>query len=92
MKARYTINATTAAEQDLKAIPEPTHGRILSAIAALADNPRPDGVTKMAGRKDCFRIRIGQYRVVYEIRDAILVVIVIAAAPRAKVYHLLRRR
>lgn len=90
--ARYQIKALPAAEQDIAELPEPTRSRIIDAIDALADNPRPSGVKKMEGYKSLFRLRVGQYRVAYEIHDKVLLVIIAAAGNRDKIYKLLKRR
>lgn len=65
---------------DKKAIPV-----IKSAIAKLCDNPRPAGYKKLKG-EDAFRIRIGDYRIIYEIDDEIILVTVVSAGHRKNVY------
>ncbi|MGA0557011.1 type II toxin-antitoxin system RelE family toxin [Larkinella sp. VNQ87] len=57
----------------------------MEAIKALADNPRPFGCKKLKGRKG-YRIRVGDYRVVYEINDGILVVLIIDVGHRREIY------
>jgi hypothetical protein len=57
------------------------------ATAALGDNPRPPGCVKLAGADDLWRIRVGQYRVVYAIREAELLVLVARVAHRRDVYR-----
>ena len=90
--ARYRIKALPAAEQDIADLPEPARSRIIRAINMLADNPRPAGVRKLDGCKNLFRLRVGQYRVAFEIQDKILLVLVAAAGNRDKIYKLLKRR
>ncbi|MCC8108166.1 MAG: type II toxin-antitoxin system RelE/ParE family toxin [Planctomycetes bacterium] len=89
---RYQIKALPAAEEDIANLPEPAQTRVIAAIDALAENPRPNGIRKMVGSKNLFRIRVGQYRVVYEIHDSILTVLIAAAGNRATIYRLLKRR
>lgn len=60
--------------------------RVRSAISRLEREPRPPGVKKLAGYADRWRIRVGSYRVIYEIHDDKLVVIVIRAAHRREAY------
>jgi mRNA interferase RelE/StbE len=60
---------------------------VLRTVAALADAPRPPGVTRLVVTDDLWRIRVGDYRVVYAIEDDRLVVIVIRVAGRGKVYR-----
>jgi mRNA interferase RelE/StbE len=58
-----------------------------AAIDTLADNPRPQGVQKLAGGGNEYRIREGDYRVVYEIRDKTLVIVVIKLGHRKDIYR-----
>ncbi|MGH3764163.1 MAG: type II toxin-antitoxin system RelE family toxin [Pseudonocardiaceae bacterium] len=61
--------------------------RVLRKVAALADDPRPSGAIRLVGTDELWRIRIGDYRVVYTIEDDRLVVIVVRIAGRGKVYR-----
>jgi len=65
---------------DKKAIPH-----IKSVIAALADNPRPHGCKKLKG-EEAYRIRVGNYRVIYEIEDDIILITVVSVGHRKDVY------
>jgi mRNA interferase RelE/StbE len=60
--------------------------RILVALEALADSPRPEGCSKLTGR-DAWRIRLGDYRVIYEIRDDPRIVTVVVIAHRRDAYR-----
>jgi mRNA interferase RelE/StbE len=60
---------------------------VLRKVAALEDDPRPSGATRLVGADDLWRLRIGDYRVVYAIEDDRLVVIVVRVAGRGKVYR-----
>ncbi len=71
--------------KDLRGIPKPTVKRILQAIDRLATNPRPRECKKLTGHA-LFRIRVGVYRVIYEIRGDELVVIVVKVGHRRGVY------
>ena len=53
----------------------------------LADNPRPRGVEKLEGRENRYRIRVGDYRVIYEIHDEVLLVLVVRIGHRREVYR-----
>jgi mRNA interferase RelE/StbE len=59
---------------------------VINALLALSDNPRPHGCKKLTGREE-YRIRVGDYRVIYEIHDAVLVVLVVRIARREKAYR-----
>jgi mRNA interferase RelE/StbE len=61
--------------------------RIVSAIQSLADEPRPQGVEKLSGADALYRVRVGDYRIIYEIRDDQLVVTVIKVGHRRDVYR-----
>lgn len=87
MTARYTVSWRPSARKDLKRFDRQVAARILPAIAALADDPRPPGVKRLKGASDLWRIRIGDYRVVYTVEDDHLVVLVITIAGRGSVYR-----
>jgi mRNA interferase RelE/StbE len=82
---KYTVSLTKRAEKQLDKLSENVATPILRAIGALADNPRPHGYKKLKGR-DGYRIRIGNYRVIYAIIDRILVVEVINIGDRKNIY------
>jgi mRNA interferase RelE/StbE len=83
---RYEILIERRAQRALARVPPPQQGRIISAIQALAKEPRPHGVTKLTGR-DAWRIRVGSYHVLYEIHDSKLIVLVVAVGHRRDVYQ-----
>ena len=76
-----------AAEYDLARLALEIHDRVILAIRSLATNPRPPGCRKLAGSKGDWRIRVGDYRVVYEIADEIRVVRVHRVRHRREVYR-----
>ncbi len=88
----YKIEITSAAQKDFNRLPTEAQDRIRPAIRALADNPRPDGVEKMVDLKGVYRLRVGQYRVGYEIRDRELIITVIGVGKRDEIYHLIKKR
>lgn len=57
------------------------------AILALGENPRPKGASKLSGQRPFYRVRVGDYRVIYEIQEKILVVLVIKVGHRREVYQ-----
>lgn len=61
--------------------------RVIAAIGALAEEPRPAGAEKLAGRADRYRIRVGDYRVVYSIEDAALIIWIVKVGHRRDVYR-----
>lgn len=65
----YEVLIERSAERDLKKLPEETFRRIIDHVRTLSHNPRPAGCHKIAGSKSDWRIRIGEYRVIYEIDE-----------------------
>ena len=83
----YTIKLDRKVKKDLKSISSQDIQRIKSAIQQLSNNPRPNGCTKLKGKKqDYYRIRVGNYRVVYSIEDEILLVLVVQIGHRREIY------
>ena len=83
----YSVLLERAAEKDLSRLPAETHDRVIEAIQALASNPRPVGCRKLTGSKHDWRIRVGDYRVVYEIAEVIRIVRVNRVRHRREVYR-----
>ena len=83
----YEIYIERRAERDLKRLPVEEFGRIIRAVRALAAEPRPAGCRKIEGSKSDWRIRIGDYRVVYEIGDSERAVRVMRVRHRSEVYR-----
>jgi mRNA interferase RelE/StbE len=83
---KYSVGITSVAAKQIKKLPRPIRGRILDAIEALEDNPFPPNSTKLVDEDFAWRLRIGDYRVIYEIYDAELVVSVMRAGHRREIY------
>ena len=83
----YRVLLERAAEKDLARLSSEIHDRVIAAIQALAINPRPPGCRKLAGSKHDWRIRVGDYRVVYQIADEIRVVRINRVRHRREVYR-----
>ena len=83
----YRVLLERAAEKDLARLSSEIRDRVIGAIQALATNPRPPGCRKLVGSKHDWRIRVGDYRVVYEIADKIRVVRVNRVRHRLEVYR-----
>ncbi|RMF18832.1 MAG: type II toxin-antitoxin system RelE/ParE family toxin [Candidatus Dadabacteria bacterium] len=82
----YQIRFEKRAQKALVKLPKAVQQRIGKAIDGLAETPRPKGVKKMSGYQDRWRIRVGDYRVVYEIEDDKLLVLVLRVGNRGEVY------
>ncbi len=82
----YSIEILRVAQKQLAKIDRDRQQRIIDAIRLLADNPRPAGCKKLTGRP-AWRIRICAYRVIYEIHDDSLLVLVVTIGNRKDVYR-----
>ncbi len=74
-------------QKQLDALPDEVYDRIAVKIQQLAEEPRPDGVVKMKGSDNEYRIRIGDYRVRYEINDKELLILLLQCKHRKDVYR-----
>jgi mRNA interferase RelE/StbE len=83
----HEIYIERTAERDLKRLPAGAFARVVARIRALAANPRPEGSRKISGSERDWRIRIGDYRVVYEVDDEASVVRVMRVRHRSEVYR-----
>ena len=85
--ANYHLALTSSAEKELKKLPSPVIARIAPRVENLAANPRPPGCKKLKGGDKEWRIRVGDYRVVYTIDDAKSLVEVTRIRHRSEVYE-----
>ncbi len=83
---RYELRLRTAALRQLRKLDIQIARRIRGATEALRVEPRPPGVKALTGQHGWLRIRVGDYRIVYEVRDSELVVLVIQIGHRSEVY------
>jgi mRNA interferase RelE/StbE len=83
----YRVLLERGAEKELARLSTEVHDRVIAALQVLATNPRPPGCRKLAGSRNDWRIRVGDYRVIYEIADAIRVVRVNRVRHRREVYR-----
>ena len=83
--AKYKLTFKKSVSKDLRNIPKKDVPKILNCIESLTDNPRAEGCIKLSGQEN-YRVRQGSYRIVYEIRDEVLIVNVIKVAHRSNVY------
>jgi mRNA interferase RelE/StbE len=71
----------------MRKMPRDLLRRIDATIIALARNPRPPGAKKLRGQDDRYRIRVGDYRVIYEVDDAQLLILIVEVGHRKDVYR-----
>jgi mRNA interferase RelE/StbE len=82
----YTVSILRVAQKQLAKIDQAQRKRVVEAIFSLAESPRPTGCKKLSARS-AWRIRVGQYRVIYEVHDDRLVVLVVTIGNRKDVYR-----
>ncbi len=83
--ASYKILIKPSAVKEIESIPSKDRSRIVYRIQGLAENPRPPGCEKLSGQEK-YRVRQGKYRILYQIFDDEVVVIVVKVGKRARVY------
>ena len=83
----FTVGYDPTALKELTKLDKPVARRIVRATDALSADPRPNGSRPLVGYPDLWRIRVGDYRVVYTIKDAELVVLALRIAHRSSVYR-----
>ncbi len=83
--ASYSLAFKKSVAKDLRSIPNKEVHRILKRIDALCENPRAEGCVKLSNQEK-YRVRQGAYRIVYEIRDYELIVLVVKIAHRSQIY------
>jgi mRNA interferase RelE/StbE len=86
---KYAFRWRERAVRQLRAIPQPAAMTILQALTPLGDDPRrPDAnVKKLAGYEDRYRLRVGDYRVIYDVTDKQLVILVVGVGHRREIYR-----
>jgi mRNA interferase RelE/StbE len=84
--ASFEVSVKQSVARDLRRIPKKDVARILRRIESLAREPRPPGVEKLSGQEK-YRIRQGVYRIIYEIKDEELVVVIVKVGHRRDVYQ-----
>jgi len=83
----YRLKVSHTAHRQIGKLSEQTQERVNQAIARLAEDPRPPGVKKLVAREG-YRVRVGDYRILYHVDDQAKVVIVYRVMPREDVYRL----
>ncbi|MGB3291693.1 MAG: type II toxin-antitoxin system RelE/ParE family toxin [Phormidesmis sp.] len=83
----YQIEFTKRADKQFQALPAQIKKRIAAKVESLAQDPRPAGVVKLSGEDNAYRIRIGDYRVVYSIFDEEVVILIFRVSHRRDAYQ-----
>lgn len=82
----YRVELTTAAARQVRKLPRPARDRVVEAISGLQEEPRPPAAKKLVGEQTAWRLRVGDYRVIYDVFDGDLLVTVVRAAHRREIY------
>lgn len=80
----FRVEIAPAAERDIRRLPQGVRERLEPVILALAEDPRPRGVRKIRGTEYCYRLRVGPYRVIYDVLDARQLAIVLGVGRRTE--------
>jgi mRNA interferase RelE/StbE len=83
----YRVEVKKSARKEITALPKRDQRRVVTAIAELASNPRPLGARRLTAIENAYRVRVGDYRVVYQVADDVLIVYVVRVAHRKDVYR-----
>ena len=83
----YKVELTPSAARSIRKIERGAQVRIARAIDSLAETPRPHGAIKLSAADEIYRLRVGDYRILYQIIDKVLLVIVIAVGHRKEIYR-----
>ena len=83
----YDVRFKASAAATVEKLPKSLQRRIIAKAEALAEDPRPPGVEKLKGEEGLYRVRVGDYRIVYRIEDKILRILVVRVGHRREVYR-----
>ena len=84
---KWRVKTDRQVEKILRRLPRPLLARIREAIVNLADDPRPHGHRKLVGFENLYRIRVGDWRIVYATEDELLFILVVEVSPRGDAYR-----
>jgi len=84
---QYRLEFYKRVERSISEFPPVIQTRVLNAVEKLQMNPRSTGCKALTGRHGYYRIRVGDYRIIYKIKDEVLLIIVIAVGHRRNIYH-----
>lgn len=83
----YEIRFKPSAAEAVRRLPKHDQRRIIAKIEALAGDPRPPGCRKLTGEEDFYRVRVGDYRIIYRLEDKRLVVLIVKVGHREEIYR-----
>lgn len=83
----YSVEIAPAAKRQIKKLSKDIQRLVIERLEQLAEIPRPLGVLKMEGEESLYRIRVGDYRIIYEIQDKVLLIVVVKIGHRSSIYR-----
>jgi mRNA interferase RelE/StbE len=83
----YQVDFTPKALKDLEALDRSIQRRVVEKVTALGEDPRPPGAKALQGSKGLYRVRVGDYRIIYTVEDGKLLVLVVSVGHRREVYR-----
>ena len=82
----YKIEITPAARRTIKKLPKNIQRKIIGKIELLTNDPRPTGIVKLSATENLYRVRTGDYRIIYQIQDSILLITITKVGHRRDIY------
>jgi mRNA interferase RelE/StbE len=83
---KYTVVVPKPVQKQLENLIQTERAKVISILKLIAEDPRPSGIKKLKGYEKTYRVRVGDYRVIYEIKDRELVVLVLSVSHRKDSY------
>ena len=83
----YRIELSPRAQRDFRALDGSVRRRIKRRIDSLAENPHPSGIEKIEGEDDLYRLRVGDYRTLYQVKEKILLILIVGIGHRRDIYR-----
>jgi len=83
----YRIEFAPRAQRDFKSLDGSVRGRIKQRIDSLAENPFPSGIKKIEGEDELYRLRVGDYRILYQVKGKLLLVLIVRIGHRREIYR-----
>ena len=83
---KYTVVVPKPVQKQLENLIQTERAKVISVLKQVAEDPRPSGIKKLKGYEKTYRVRVGDYRVIYEIKDRELVVLVLSVSHRKDSY------
>jgi mRNA interferase RelE/StbE len=83
----WAVHLPSRVEKELSELPKDRRNAVEDTLQQLQDNPRPQGCKKLKGHLQCWRVRVGAYRILYDIHDSKHRVVILKIGPRKDVYR-----